>query len=377
MKTYKIDIDNRKFWSGNEIKELKQNEVFIMGTNPTGIHGSGAAKAGLKFGAKYGVGRGLVGQTYGLITKNLDGKAGYIEKATGIKYELEGFRSVSPEMIKNNIRELYDCARQNSDKNFLVTYKYDVWTNGTPKKSLNGYTSQEMLELFILEQDIPDNIVFHDSYKEQLKKLFKDEQKVEKDKYTFFFSLHSPFSNFHPAKFTYKEIDFCSSEQFMMFSKAKLFGSDDIAQEILNVNKENPLVKKFLNNEITRKDIVNNNELAKEWNEIQKGIKALGRKIKNYNDDIWSAKRFNIVGVGVREKFSQNQDLKEIILNTANTKFVEASKYDKVWGNGLSEQDSKRIPEEKWPGMNLLGKLLDTIRDGLKNKPKQKMRNSF
>lgn len=362
-----------KFWTGNEIKELKENEIFIMGTNPSGVHGAGAAKAGMKFGAKYGIGRGLVGQTYGLITKNLDGKAGYVEKSTGIKYEKTGYQSVSPEMIKYNIEELYNCARQNPDKNFLVTYKYEVWPNGSPKKSLNGYTSQEFLELFILNQEVPDNIIFHESYKEQIKKLFKNEQ----NEYTFFFSIHSPFSNFHPAKITYRDITFCSSEQFMMFSKAKLFGAEDIAQEIINVNNESILVNKFLNNEITRQDIVNNNELAEEWNEIQKGLKALGRKIKNYNDDVWSAKRFNIVGVGVREKFSQNEDLREIILNTGNTKFVEASKYDKIWGNGLSELDSKITPEDKWIGLNLLGNLLNTVRDGLKNKPKQKMRNNF
>ncbi len=148
---------------------------------------------------------------------------------------------------------------------------------------MNGYTSQELLELFILDQDVPDNIIFHDSYKEQIKKLFKNEQKIEKDNYTFFFSLHSPFSNFHPAKFIYKEITFCSSEQFMMFSKAKLFGADDIAQEIINVNNENHLVKKFLSNEITRQDIVNNNELAKEWNEIQKVFLAKKHYFTNYS----------------------------------------------------------------------------------------------
>jgi len=361
-----------KYWKGTKIEKLEENEIFVFGSNPEGRHGAGVAKVAMAFGAKYGIGRGLQGQSYALITKNLT--AGYTEKATGITYYKDGYQSVSKKEIIDNIKELYTFAVNNKDKDFLIGYTYETWPNGSPKKSLNGYTSQEMVEMFA-GLDIPKNIIFSETYKESLEAILTKKNNLqEKIEYTFFFSLHSPFSNFHPAKFTYKEIDFCSSEQFMMFSKAKLFGSEDIAQEILNVNKNNPLVKRFMNNEITRQDIVNNNELAKEWNEIQKGIKALGRKVKNYNDDIWNAKRFNIVGVGVREKFSQNQDLKEIIINTGNTRFVEASKYDKVWGNGLSEQDSKKIPEDKWPGMNLLGKLLDTIKDGLKNKPVQKMK---
>lgn len=28
----------------------------------------------------------------------------------------------------------------------------------------------------------------------------------------------------------------------------------------------------------------------------------------------------------------------------------------------MSEYDAKRIPEEKWPGLNLLGKVLDTLK---------------
>ena len=72
----------RKYWSGKFITKLEKNQIFCMGTNPEGRHGAGAAKTGMKFGAQYGKGRGLVGNTYGLITKNLT--AGPIEKETGI-----------------------------------------------------------------------------------------------------------------------------------------------------------------------------------------------------------------------------------------------------------------------------------------------------
>lgn len=45
------------------INDLKENEVFVFGSNPEGRHGAGTAKiAREKFGAEYGVGRGLTGK---------------------------------------------------------------------------------------------------------------------------------------------------------------------------------------------------------------------------------------------------------------------------------------------------------------------------
>lgn len=150
------------YWYGDKIINLNDDEIFVFGSNPEGRHGAGAAKTALKFGAKYGIGRGLQGQTYALITKNL--KENFIEKGTNIKYTKEGFRSVSKEQIEDNIKELYHCANENTDKKFLITYQYNLYANGIPKKSLNGYDSLEIMEMFICA-DIPKNIYFHETYK--------------------------------------------------------------------------------------------------------------------------------------------------------------------------------------------------------------------
>lgn len=371
-----------EYWSGKKITSLKENEIFVFGSNPTGIHGAGAAKDARAFGAKISVGRGLCGQTYALITKNLEDKAGFTEKATGITYHKGGYRSVSPQQICENIDELYACARNNPDKKFIVTYQHEIGFNGTPKRSLNGYDSLEMLDFFVVA-NIPSNMVFHESYKEELEKRvnlakeYEEKQKrVNMSKtednhpgYTYFFSLASPFSNFHPASFKFRDVQFSSSEQFMMYSKAKLFANHDIAQEILEINNY-PMVQDFLSGKLTREEIVNDKELTKYWNEIQKEVKAFGRKVKNYDDKIWSEKRFNIVSVGVREKFSQNEDLKEILMKTGDTYMVEASPYDKIWGIGLSEYDAKKINPSQWPGENLLGKIFDNLKIYFKNEPK-------
>lgn len=159
----------REFWEGSKITSLKENEVFVYGSNPQGRNGLGAAKAAMTLspGARHGVGRGFNGSNaYALVTKSL--KAGFVEKETGIQYHAQGYRSVSKEQIEANIKELYRIAQlaEHKDKRFLISYQYEVWpSSGLPKKSLNGYSSKEMFDLFVKNKEIPPNIIFHQSYK--------------------------------------------------------------------------------------------------------------------------------------------------------------------------------------------------------------------
>ena len=53
------------------ITELKPNQIFVFGSNLAGRHGKGAALlARMKFGARQGQGTGLMGQCYGIATKD-------------------------------------------------------------------------------------------------------------------------------------------------------------------------------------------------------------------------------------------------------------------------------------------------------------------
>jgi hypothetical protein len=56
-------------YTPENISVLQPNQVFVYGANEAGIHGKGAAKLALKWGAKYGKYR-FSGQTYGIPTKN-------------------------------------------------------------------------------------------------------------------------------------------------------------------------------------------------------------------------------------------------------------------------------------------------------------------
>ena len=142
------------------ITDLEKNQIFVFGSNPEGRHGMGAAKVAMnKFGAKYGQGRGLMGNSYGLITKNL--KSGFRENLKDGKhiiYKKSGMRSISPEMLVENIKELYTCARKMKEKQFMIAY-----TKGG--RNLNGYTNSEMASFFLeASKRIPKNIVFESGF---------------------------------------------------------------------------------------------------------------------------------------------------------------------------------------------------------------------
>ena len=123
------------------------------------------------------------------------------------------------------------------------------------------------------------------------------------------------------------------AEQYMMAGKARLF-------------KDNETLKLILMNKDPAK------------------IKSLGRKVKNFNEQQWKDNREKIVEQGNFYKFSQNNDLKEILLKTGKKELVEASKYDAIWGIGMFYNDPNIKDKSKW-GLNLLGNCLMKVRSKL------------
>lgn len=138
-----ISTKSRKTYTGM-INSLEPNQIFVFGSNTQGRHGKGAALiAKNKFGAEYGNPEGPQGQSYAIITKDLTKRT---------------HPSRTPEQIKEQIHNLYEYARENPDKEFLVAY------SGTGQ-NLNAYSNQEMANMFSSEP-IPDNIVFEQSFNE-------------------------------------------------------------------------------------------------------------------------------------------------------------------------------------------------------------------
>lgn len=146
-----------RYWKGGNITQMTGNNIFVFGSNPEGRHGAGAAKQAMKFGAKYGKGRGLSGNTYALPTKNL--KAGFVEmtEREDIVYPIAGKRSITRAQIEDNIKELYMVAREHHSKTFFIAYMLS-------SSNLNGYTSNEMYQM-LTHTEVPENVLLHNSFR--------------------------------------------------------------------------------------------------------------------------------------------------------------------------------------------------------------------
>mgnify|MGYP004001613247 CR=1 FL=1 len=135
--------------------------------------------------------------------------------------------------------------------------------------------------------------------------------------------------------FNVNGVKYSCCEQYMMAKKAELFNDEKIRIQI--VNTHNP-----------------------------KTVQRLGRKVKNFNETIWKNKRFGIVCDGNYAKFSQNKDLKTLLMGTGQKTLVEGSPYDLIWGIGLKVSDPNFSNPSKWRGQNLLGKAIMQVRDKLR-----------
>ena len=140
-------------------------------------------------------------------------------------------------------------------------------------------------------------------------------------------------SNFYPCEFEFNGKMFHFSEQCFMYQKALLFNDFEIAEQVLNET------------------------------DVRK-IKALGRKVKNFNNELWYIHKENFMYNACYAKFSQNDKLKDFLLSTGNREIVEASPVDNIWGIGFSS-DKAMENIDKW-GQNLLGKTLMKVRAVLK-----------
>lgn len=64
------------------------------------------------------------------------------------------------------------------------------------------------------------------------------------EKFTFFWTKYSPFSNWYPSEFNIDGVKYCCNEQYYMQKKAKFFGDKKIAAKIMET--DNPAVMKRL-----------------------------------------------------------------------------------------------------------------------------------
>ena len=94
--------------------------------------------------------------------------------------------------------------------------------------------------------------------------------------------------------------------------------------------------------------------------------KKLGRIVKGFDENRWNAVADDVVFNANLAKFSQNENLRKLLLETGDKIIVECSPYDIIWGNGLNITDTLKTDENCWKGTNRLGKALMRVRDVLR-----------
>ena len=114
------------------ITSLAPNEIFVFGSNLSGMHGGGAAYTAYRhFGAIMGQGVGLQGRSYGIPT-------------------MQG----GPETIRPYVDEFIQFAREHAELTFLVT---------RIGCGIAGFRDSDIAPLFKEAHDVP-NIVLPEGW---------------------------------------------------------------------------------------------------------------------------------------------------------------------------------------------------------------------
>ncbi|MFG2904866.1 NADAR family protein [Kitasatospora sp. NPDC048286] len=131
-------------------------------------------------------------------------------------------------------------------------------------------------------------------------------------------------SQWWPGEFTVDGVGYASAEHWMMAGKARMFGDEEIAQRVLEARTPGE-------------------------------AKKLGRLVRDFDNETWTAGRFELVVAGNVAKFGQDEALRDYLLGTGDRVLVEASPLDRIWGIGLASDDIRAQQPAEWRGLNLLG----------------------
>ena len=155
------------------------------------------------------------------------------------------------------------------------------------------------------------------------------------DDVVLFWHPPSAFSKWTPSPFTVNLVEYSCAEQFMMASKARLFGDDMALSAILA--SDDPREQK-----------------------------RLGRQVRHFDHDLWQTECENTVLHGNLAKFSQNEEMRLALTRTGDRRLAEASPHDNMWGIGLSACDPRASFPDSWCGQTLLGQALEHAREILR-----------
>ena len=174
--------------------------------------------------------------------------------------------------------------------------------------------------------------------------IFQTPNAVLTDRRVFFFGQKSEdkafpyycFSNFAPARFEDDDgRKFFNAEQAFTFYKALTFEPNNT--ELLEGILEESDPKK---------------------------MRELGRKIQNFDIEIWNSLKQDYMRMIQEYKYIQNPNLLQILLSSEGLDIFEANPHDGEWGIKLSASVAI-VTDPSHYGTNFLGKILQNLRDSV------------
>ena len=140
------------------------------------------------------------------------------------------------------------------------------------------------------------------------------------------------FSNASPHTVTVDGTQYPTVEHYYQAMKATEFGDADMLKKIIKTK-------------------------------TAKAVKSAGKKVQNFNQEVWDAKKQEFMRIGVRAKFVQHPAVQTKLLETGDKLIGFADARDTFWAIGTSLSTEKAKVPSKWRGENRLGKLLMNLRD--------------
>lgn len=142
-------------------------------------------------------------------------------------------------------------------------------------------------------------------------------------------------SQWFPSPFEVDGERYATAEHWMMAGKARLFEDRSMLERILAAGSPAQ-------------------------------AKQLGRQVKNFDAERWTAASFDIVAEGSRHKFEQNE-AGSFLEHTGRRVLVEAAPRDRIWGIGMGQNNPAATTPLKWRGQNKLGFALMKARELLRS----------
>ncbi|ASF48282.1 NADAR family protein [Methylovulum psychrotolerans] len=182
--------------------------------------------------------------------------------------------------------------------------------------------------------------MYDDRYIDQLRLRFNSGEPLQ---YVFFWGHRQPrggvvtqtcLSQWYAAGLALDAVYYRTAEHAMMAGKALLFKDMETFRQILAADTPG-------------------------------AVKALGRRVRGFDEAVWLRQRLEIVYRVNQAKFTQHEDLRAYLVATGDKVLVEASPKDAVWGIGMAAGDARIADPNHWPGLNLLGFALMRVREGL------------